>query len=80
VTRNDNNKNKTLSDTFSLNSIQAQIAPEADAPLNPQINKQTNKQNLSLTVFRILLVVNSDYCLKQLQPVDCCNGEVWWSL
>jgi hypothetical protein len=27
--------------------------------------------------FRMILNVNSDYFLKQRQPVDLCNGEVW---
>jgi hypothetical protein len=28
----------------------------------------------------MILSVNSDYFLKQRQPVDLCNGEVWCSL
>jgi hypothetical protein len=27
--------------------------------------------------FSMILTVNSDYLLKQRQPVDLCNGEVW---
>jgi len=28
----------------------------------------------------MVLAVNSEYFLKQHQPVDHCNGEVWCSL
>jgi hypothetical protein len=29
-----------------------------------------------MNVFRMILTINSDYFLKQLQPVDLCNVEV----
>jgi hypothetical protein len=36
--------------------------------------------NSAIYSFRMILRINSDHFLKQHQPVDLCNGEVWCSL
>jgi hypothetical protein len=71
-----------LSDIFdpTTSRIQVNRLKPSDNCMSHLIQQPNNLRPIFLCVFRMILKINSGCFLKQRQPVDLRNGEVWYFL